>query len=90
MGKMNADQSSRKSDEDTAAQASRRMKVEIHLPQFGRAAGPRAIAEAAQLAEELGFADVWVSDHIVHPAAQSYPSPYLFDALTCLTWPGEH
>ncbi len=40
------------------------------------------------MAEELGFADVWVSDHIVHPAAQSYPSPYLFDALTCLTWAG--
>ena len=64
------------------------MRVGIHLPQFGRAASPRAITEAAKLAEELGFADVWVSDHIVHPAAQSYPSPYLFDALTCLTWAG--
>ena len=64
------------------------MRVGIHLPQFGRAASPRAITEAAKLAEKFGFADVWVSDHIVHPAAQSYPSPYLFDALTCLTWAG--
>src|SRR4029079_9092763 len=31
-------------------------------------------------------ADVWVSDHIVHPAAQTYPSPHLFDPLVTLTW----
>jgi probable F420-dependent oxidoreductase len=49
-------------------------------------AGPEAITRAARHAEELGFADVWVSDHVVHPAAQSYPSPYLFDPLVALTW----
>jgi probable F420-dependent oxidoreductase len=37
-------------------------------------------------AEELGFADLWASDHIVHPAAQEYPSPYLYDPLLALTW----
>jgi probable F420-dependent oxidoreductase len=58
----------------------------IHLPQYGRAAGPDAIARAARLAEELGFADVWVSDHIVQPAAQGYPSPYLFDPFLTLAW----
>jgi len=62
------------------------MKVGIHLPQYGRVAGPDAITKAAQHAEALGFADVWVSDHIVHPAAQSYPSPFLFDPLVTLTW----
>ncbi|MGE0880672.1 MAG: LLM class F420-dependent oxidoreductase [Acidimicrobiia bacterium] len=62
------------------------MKVGIHLPQFGRAAGPEAIARAAKQAEDLGYADVWVSDHIVRPAAQNYPSPMLYDPLMTLTF----
>jgi probable F420-dependent oxidoreductase len=62
------------------------MRVGIHLPQYGRVAGPDAIKRAAQHAEELGFLDLWVSDHVVHPAAQNYPSPYLFDPLMTLTW----
>jgi probable F420-dependent oxidoreductase len=62
------------------------MHFGIHLPQYGRVAGGDAIAAAARRAEELGFADVWVSDHVVHPAAQSYPSPYLLDPFASLTW----
>ena len=62
------------------------MDVGIHLPQFGPAAGPGAIATAAVRAEELGFAGVWVSDHIIQPADQGYPSPYLYDPLLTLTW----
>jgi probable F420-dependent oxidoreductase len=27
-----------------------------------------------------------VSDHVVHPAAQSYPSPYLYEPLQCLAF----
>jgi len=62
------------------------VQVGIHLPQYGRVAGAESIRRAAQHAEELGFVDVWVSDHIVHPAAQSYPSPHLVDPLVTLTW----
>ena len=62
------------------------MRVGIHLPQYGKVAGPDAITRAAHHAEDLGFADIWVSDHIVHPAAQSYPSPFLYDPLVTLTW----
>jgi probable F420-dependent oxidoreductase len=62
------------------------MRVRIHLPQYGRVAGPESIKRAAAHAEQLGFADLWVSDHVVHPAAQSYPSPHLFDPLVTLTW----
>ena len=62
------------------------MRVGIHLPQYGHVAGPEAISRAARHAEELGFADIWVSDHIVHPAAQTYPSPHLYDPLVTLTW----
>jgi len=62
------------------------VRVGVHLPQYGRVAGPAAITRAAAHAEDLGFLDIWVSDHIVHPAAQDYPSPYLFDPLIALTW----
>jgi len=62
------------------------MRVGVHLPQYGRVAGADAITRSARHAEELGFVDVWVSDHIVHPAAQDYPSPYLLDPLVTLTW----
>ena len=62
------------------------MQIGIHLPQYGRVAGAEAVTRAAVHAEELGFADVWVSDHVVHPAAQTYPSPHLYDPLVTLTW----
>lgn len=62
------------------------MRLGIHLPQYGRAASPEAIRRVAVRAEQLGFADVWVSDHLVQPAAQDYPSPYLFDPLLTLGW----
>ena len=62
------------------------MRLGIHLPQYGRAASPDAIRDVAVRAEALGFADVWVSDHILQPAGQGYPSPYLFDALLTLGW----
>jgi probable F420-dependent oxidoreductase len=64
------------------------MLIGSHLPQFGHVASPDAITSAARHAEELGFSDVWVSDHVVHPASQSYPSPYLYDPLLTLAWAG--
>src|SRR5690554_3582877 len=62
------------------------MRFGVHLPQYGRASGPDSIRRAARQAEELGLADVWVSDHTVVPADQGYPPPYLYDPLVCLTW----
>jgi probable F420-dependent oxidoreductase len=62
------------------------MRVGIHLPQYGRAAVAGAVERAAQLAEELGYDDVWVSDHLVVPKDQAYPSPYLYDPLIALTF----
>jgi probable F420-dependent oxidoreductase len=64
------------------------VEVGIHLPQYGSAAGPDAIRRAAQLAEARGYRDVWVSDHVVQPVGQDYPSPYLFDPLLSLAWAG--
>jgi probable F420-dependent oxidoreductase len=59
----------------------------IHLPQAGRAATPEAIQAAARQAEELGFADVWVSDHLAVPRTAEYPpSAYIVEPLITLTW----
>lgn len=64
----------------------RTMRVGVHLPQFGRAAVAGAMERAAARAEELGFDDVWVSDHLVVPADQGYPPPYLCDPLVSLAF----
>ena len=62
------------------------MTYGIHLPQYGRVASGEAVTRAARHAEDLGFRDVWVSDHVVHPAEQTYPSPYLLDPFATLSW----
>lgn len=62
------------------------MKIAVHLPQYGSLGSPDLIAEAARKAEALGFAGVWVSDHVIRPAAQSYPSARLFEPLLTLGW----
>jgi alkanesulfonate monooxygenase SsuD/methylene tetrahydromethanopterin reductase-like flavin-dependent oxidoreductase (luciferase family) len=63
------------------------MRVGIHLPQIGRKAGPEAIRRAAIQAEELGFADVWTSEHIIIPKGAPYPPSALFcDPILTLTW----
>ena len=60
------------------------MRFGIHLAQFGRALTPDSIQRSARRAEELGYDDVWVSDHLVVPMGQAYPSPELADPLLAL------
>jgi probable F420-dependent oxidoreductase len=63
------------------------MQIGIHLPHVGRKAGPEAIRRAAIQAEELGFADVWVSEHIIIPRGAPYPpSAIFYDPVLTLTW----
>ena len=63
------------------------MTAGIHLPQAGPAASGDAMTRAAVLAEELGYADVWVSDHLVVPTGAPYPpSAYVYEPLTALAW----
>src|SRR5580698_10419838 len=63
------------------------MQIGIHLPHIGRKASPDAIRRAAVQAEELGFSDVWVSEHIIIPKNANYPpSPNLWDPVLTLTW----
>ena len=63
------------------------MKYGIHLPQAGPAASARAIHAVARHAEELGYEDVWVSDHIIVPRNAEYPpSAYILEPIIALTW----
>src|ERR1700726_120715 len=63
------------------------MRLGIHLPHIGRKAGPEAIRRAAVQAEQLGFADVWVSEHIIVPRDAPYPPSAIFwDPVLTLTW----
>ena len=42
---------------------------------------------AAVLAEDLGYADVWVSDHLVVPTDAEYPpSAYVYEPLAALAF----
>ena len=59
----------------------------IHLPQAGPASSGEAIRRAAVLAEDLGYADVWVSDHLAVPTGADYPpSAYIFEPFIAMTW----
>src|SRR5450631_1831960 len=63
------------------------MQLGIHLPHIGRKAGPENIRRCAIQAEELGLADVWVSEHIIVPKDGGYPpSPNFWDPVLSLTW----
>src|ERR1700676_1382109 len=67
------------------------MRLGIHLPHIGRKAGPEAIRRAAIQAEQLGFADVWTSEHIIIPKGAPYPpSAIFYDPVLTLTWAAAH
>jgi probable F420-dependent oxidoreductase len=62
------------------------MQIGIHLPHAGEQATPERIRRAALRAEEMGLADVWVSEHIIVPRSSFPRSPLFFDAVLSLTW----
>lgn len=45
------------------------MRFGLHLPQLGRSAGLDHIVEVARRAEQLGFDDIWVADHVAVPTS---------------------
>jgi len=63
------------------------MELGVHLPHIGRKASPENIRRCAMQAEQLGLADVWVSEHIIVPKDGGYPpSPNFWDPVLTLTW----
>jgi probable F420-dependent oxidoreductase len=62
------------------------MRFGVHLPQYGRAASAASVRAAARQAEDLGFDDVWVYDHVVVPSSLTYPKPFAFEPLATLAF----
>lgn len=62
----------------------------MHLPQFREHVDAGLIREAALAAEEAGLEDIWVSDHVLIPAASERPPTAFHDALTVLTYAAAH
>jgi probable F420-dependent oxidoreductase len=62
------------------------MQLGIHLPHAGEQATPALIRRYAIRAEALGFADVWVSEHIIVPRKQFPRSPLFYDPVVTLSW----
>jgi probable F420-dependent oxidoreductase len=63
------------------------MRVGVNILNFGRDASPAAFREWAQVAEQLGYHAVMISDHIaVTPdVQQQYPPPF-YDPFVTLAW----
>ena len=62
------------------------MQFGIHLPHAGEQATPALIKRYAIQAEALGFADVWVSEHIIVPRDKFPRSPLFYDPVLSLAW----
>lgn len=63
------------------------MEFGLLLPHFGEHADPAKIIQGSQRAEELGFASVWVRDHLIFEPHGEFEKPNLtfYEALTVLT-----
>lgn len=61
------------------------MEIGLHLPQVGRGARADVLVPFGQAAERLGFASLWVSDHVVMARDQRSRYPYSPDGR--LTFP---
>jgi probable F420-dependent oxidoreductase len=62
------------------------MQLGIHLPHAGEQATPALIRRHAMRAEALGFADVWVSEHIIVPRSEFPRSPLFYDPVVTLSY----
>ena len=62
------------------------MELGLALSNIGRHLTREATVTLARAAEELGFASVWTSEHLVVPAALFDPFGQIFDSLTTLTY----
>ncbi len=64
-----------------------RLRVGVVLPTYRRLANPANIKRAAELSESLGFDSVWVTDHVVVPAASVEAfGPIFFEAVTTMAY----
>jgi probable F420-dependent oxidoreductase len=58
----------------------------VILPNFGRSSSPDGIRSSAETAEELGFASVWATEHILVGREAVNPYGRVYDPLVTLGW----
>jgi probable F420-dependent oxidoreductase len=62
------------------------MHFGVILPNYGRDATPVAIRRTAELADKLGFASVWTTEHIIVGPEGVDPYGRVYDPLVTLGW----
>jgi probable F420-dependent oxidoreductase len=62
------------------------MQFGVALPNFGRLGTRQALVEVARAAEDLGYASVWTTDHVMMSRGQDEPYGSILEALVALTW----
>ncbi|NMB87467.1 MAG: TIGR03619 family F420-dependent LLM class oxidoreductase, partial [Chloroflexi bacterium] len=56
------------------------------IPSFGEKLGRMAVIDTAQLAESLGFASAWLSDHLALPREDAGRYGHMLEAMTTLSY----
>jgi probable F420-dependent oxidoreductase len=62
------------------------MQFGVALPNFGRLGTRQALVEIARAAEDLGYASVWTTDHVMMSRGQDEPYGSILEAFVALTW----
>lgn len=62
------------------------LEIGIVLPNYGSHASVEGIARVAEVADELGFDSVWVTEHLLVDEEYSDPYGKVLEPLNCLSW----
>ena len=62
------------------------LPVGLALPTTPGLTNPRAFGELARAAEQLGYAHLWVSDHVLLPPGSHVPADHQLDPFASLAW----
>jgi probable F420-dependent oxidoreductase len=62
------------------------LKVGIAAPNFGAAAGKRAIDKTASLADKHGFSSLWTADHLLPPKEHSKNYGNILESISTLAY----
>src|ERR1700736_2272499 len=67
------------------------MRFGVTVPNYRRLASPENLVQAARRSEELGFDSLWVTDHVVVPAAyREMFGTTVFDPLSVMAFLAAH
>jgi probable F420-dependent oxidoreductase len=66
------------------------LPVGLALPTTPELTRPLALAELARTAEQLGYAHLWVSDHVLLPSGSHVPADHQLDPFASLAWLAAH